>query len=143
MCWRDLRNNVSFTSSIAERRPTALEGDELGEGNSDGSVENSSKSKRDLLSRMSVLIEIEETDEMVEGVLVKMTGERSGDNTGVTTVVEDGTCNRGERTAGRRDGGDIETDEDTIAVGVRERDEEEEVIGGDSLEELSLIVLSR
>ena len=48
--------------------------------------------------------------------------------------MEDGTCNEdgGEGTVGGRDGEDAETDSDTIAVGVRERDEEEEyVIAGD------------
>jgi hypothetical protein len=48
--------------------------------------------------------------------------------------VEDGTCNEdgGEGTVGGRDAEDAETDSDTIAVGVKERDEEEEyVIAGD------------
>ena len=57
-------------------------------------------SNRDLLSRMSVLIEIEDTVETVEGVLVKVTGDLSGDSTGVTTVVEDKTCSEGEGTVG-------------------------------------------
>jgi hypothetical protein len=39
--------------------------------------------------------------------------------------VDNRTCNEGERSIGERDGGD---DTDTIAVGVREGDEEEEVI---------------
>jgi hypothetical protein len=115
--------------------------------NNDGSVENSSKigsSKRDRLSRMSVLMEIEETVEMVEGVLVKMVEGRSGDSMGVTTVVEDGTCNDVEGIVGERDGDDADTDTDTIAVGVSEGDEdEEEIIDGDALEELSSMVLSR
>jgi hypothetical protein len=38
---------------------------------------------------------IEESVVTVVGVLVKMTGDRSGDSTGVTTVMEDGTCNKG------------------------------------------------
>lgn len=38
---------------------------------------------------------IEDSVVMVVGVLVKMTGDRSGDSTGVTTVMEDGTCNKG------------------------------------------------
>jgi hypothetical protein len=51
---------------------------------------------------------------------------------------------QGERTVGRRDGDDAETDTDTIAVGIREGDEEEEeMIDGDSLVGLSSIVLSR
>jgi hypothetical protein len=51
---------------------------------------------------------------------------------------------QGEWTVGRRDGDDAETDTDTIAVGVREGDEEEEeMINGDSLVGLSSIVLSR
>jgi hypothetical protein len=111
--------------------------------NSDGSVETSSKSETDP-SRMSVLMETEETVEMVEGVLVKTTEVGLGDCDGVTTVVDDGTRNKGERTVGGRDGDDAETDTDTIAVGVREGDEEEEeIIDGDSLEGLSSIVLSR
>jgi hypothetical protein len=91
-------------------------------------------------------METDEAVEMVEGVLVNMVGGRSGDIKGVTTLVEDGTCNEdgGEGTVGGRDGEDAETDSDTIAVGVKERDEEEEyVIAGDSLEGLSSIVLNR
>ena len=38
---------------------------------------------------------IEESVVTVVGVLVKMTGDRSGDSTGITTVMEDGTCNKG------------------------------------------------
>jgi hypothetical protein len=93
---------------------------------------------------MSVLMETEETVEMVEGVLVKTTEVGLGDCDGVTTVVDGGTCNKGERTVGGRDEDDAETDTDTIAVGVREGDEEEEVIIDDDwLEGLSSIVLSR
>jgi len=95
--------------------------------NSDGSVETSSKSKTDT-SRMSVLTE--ETVETVEGVLVKATEVGLGDSDGVTTVVDDGTRNEGERTVGGREGDDAETDADTIAVGVGESDEEEEEIIG-------------
>jgi hypothetical protein len=53
--------------------------------------------------------------------------------------VDDGTSNKGERSVGRdRD------DTDTTAVSAREGDEEEEeMIDGGSLEELSAIVLSR
>jgi hypothetical protein len=50
--------------------------------------------------------------------------------------VDDGTCNKGERAVGAGDGDDT----DTIAVSVREG---EEIIDGDSLEGLSVIVLSR
>jgi hypothetical protein len=80
---------------------------------------------------MSDLIEIEDTVETVEGVLVRVTGNLSGDSTGVTTVVEDGTCNDGgECTVSGRDGdegvADGETETDTVAVGVREGDEDEE-----------------
>jgi hypothetical protein len=94
---------------------------------SDGSVENSSKigsSNRDLLSRMSVVIEIEDTVETMEDVLVRVTGELSGDSKGVTTVVEDGTCSEGEGTVGGRDGDEGVTDAetDTVPVGVREGD---------------------
>jgi hypothetical protein len=92
---------------------------------SDGSVEKSSKigsSKRDPLSRMSVLIEIEDTVEIVDDVLVK------GEISEVTTVV--GTCSEGEDTVGGGDGDEgvavAETDTDTVAVGVREGDEDEE-----------------
>jgi len=38
---------------------------------------------------MSGLIDIEDTVETVEGVLVKVTGDLSGDSTGVTTVVRE------------------------------------------------------
>jgi hypothetical protein len=65
------------------------------------------------------------------------------ESTGVTTIVEEGTYNKAEGIVGERDGGDAETDADTIAVGVSEGDEdEEEIIDGDSLEKLSSMVLS-
>ena len=72
-------------------------------------------------------MEIDETVEMVEGVLVNMVGGHSGDIKGVTTLVElveVGTCNEdgGEGTVGGRDREDAETDSDTIAVGIRERE---------------------
>jgi hypothetical protein len=85
-------------------------------------------------------MEMEETVETVEGVLVKTTEVGLGDGVGVTTVVEDGTCNKGEGTVGGGDGDDPETDTATIAGGVRERDEEE-IIDGDPLQGLSSIVL--
>jgi hypothetical protein len=44
-----------------------------------------------------------ETVETVEGVLVKATEVGLEDSDGVTTVVDDGTCNKGERTVGGRD----------------------------------------
>ena len=90
---------------------------------------------------MPVLIEeTEETVEVMELVLVRSTEVGLGDSDGVTTVVDDGTCNKGDRTVGGRD----RDDTDTIAVGVREGDEEEEgIIDGDTLERLSSIVLSR
>jgi hypothetical protein len=79
----------------------------------------------------------------MEGVLVKTTEVGLGDSDGVTTVVDDGTCNKGERTVGGRDRDDAETDTDTIAVGVKGDKEQEGIIDGDSLEKLSSIVLSR
>jgi hypothetical protein len=95
-------------------------------------------------SRMSVLMEMEETIEMMEGVLIKITEVGLGDSDGFTTVVDDGTCNKGERTVRGRDGDDAETDMDTIAVNVEEGDKEEEgIFDSDSLEGLSSIVLSR
>jgi hypothetical protein len=110
--------------------------------NNDGSVETPSKSETDP-SRMSVLMEMEGTVETMEGILVKTTEVGLGDSDGVTTIVDDGTCNKGERRVGGRDGYDAETDMDTIAVGVKEGDEEEEgIINGDSLKGLSSIVLS-
>jgi hypothetical protein len=42
-------------------------------------------------------MEMEDTVEMVESVLVKLKGTGSGDSEGVTTVVEDGTCNEGRK----------------------------------------------
>jgi hypothetical protein len=60
--------------------------------NSDGSVEKSSKLEADP-SRIAVVMEDVET---LEGVLVKMTEVRLGDSDGVTTVMDDGTCNKGE-----------------------------------------------
>jgi hypothetical protein len=79
---------------------------------------------------MSDLIEIEDTVETVEGVLVRVTGNHSGDSTGVTTVVEDGACNDGEWTVGVGDGdegaADEEIETDTVALDVREGDEVEE-----------------
>jgi hypothetical protein len=88
-------------------------------------------------------MEIEETVETVEGVLVKMVAGRWGDIMGVTTVVEDETCNEVDEAVGERNGDEAETERDTIAVGVTEGDEDEKVIDGDALEGLSSIVLSR
>ena len=48
------------------------------------------------------MVETEETVEIMEGVLVT-TELGLGDSDGVTTVVDDGTCNEGERTIGGRD----------------------------------------
>ena len=54
--------------------------------------------------------------------------------------MDEGTCNKGEKTVEGRD----QDDTDTIAVGVRDGDEEEEgMINGNVLERLSSIVLSR
>jgi hypothetical protein len=64
-----------------------------------------------------------------------------GDSDGVTTVVDDRTCNnKGERTIGGRDGDNAETDTD---ASIRGDEEDEEIIDGDSLEGLSSIILSR
>ena len=55
-------------------------------------------------------------------------GDHSGDSTGVTTVVEGGTCNRGERAAeGDGDEGvaDAGTETDMNAVGIREGDKDD------------------
>jgi hypothetical protein len=68
---------------------------------------------------MSVLTE--ETVEMTEGVLVKATDVGLGDSDGVTTVVDGGTCNKGELSVGAMDEDDVESDE-----------EEEEINVGDS-----------
>jgi hypothetical protein len=62
--------------------------------NSDGSVEKSSKSETDP-SRMAVVMEDVET---LDGVLLKATDVGLEDSDGVTTVVDGGTCNKGERT---------------------------------------------
>jgi hypothetical protein len=64
---------------------------------------------------------IEEAVEMADGVLVKATEVGLEDSDGITTVVDDETCNKGER-----------TDE-----------EEEKIIDGNPLERLSSITLSR
>jgi hypothetical protein len=87
-------------------------------------------------------MEIEET---VEGVLVNMVGGGTGDRVGVTTVGEVGTCNEVEEgIVGEGDGDGVETDMDTIAVDVREPNEDVvEIIGGDSVERLLSIVLSQ
>ena len=75
-------------SHVANQKLTALE---ICEGNSnDGSIETSSKSEMDPF-RMFILRETEETVEMVEGVLVKMTEVSLEDSDDVTTVVDDRT----------------------------------------------------
>jgi hypothetical protein len=74
---------------------------------------------------MFVLMEIEETVETVEGVLVNMVGGRYKDSIGVTTAVEGGHCNKVEGTAGKRDGDAVT---DTIAVGTLDKDKDDEVI---------------
>ena len=84
-----------------------------------------------------------ETVETVEGVLVKATEVGLEDCDGVTTVVDGGTCNKGERAIGGRDRDEVGTDTDTIAVDVEGDEEEVEITDGDSLEGLSSIVLSR
>ena len=103
-------------------------------------------SKRDWLSKISVLIETEEAVETVEGVLVRATWGCSGDSIGVDTVVEDGAPREGEGTVGGAVGdsddvADVEADTDTVpvggdgsadaesdidTVGVRERDDGDE-----------------
>ena len=50
-------------------------------------------------SRIAVVMENVET---LEGVLVKMTKVGLGDSDGVTTVMDDGTCNKGEWSVGGR-----------------------------------------
>ena len=70
------------------------------------------------------MVETDETVEIMEGVLV-MTVLGLGDSDGVTTVMDDGTCNEGERTVGGRDRGDAESGADTFAVSVREGDKED------------------
>jgi len=77
------------------------------------------------LSKISVLIEIEEAVETLDGVLVKATWDRSGDSIGVDTVVEDGARREGEGTVGGtvgdKDGvADAETDIDTVPDGGRD-----------------------
>jgi hypothetical protein len=64
------------------------------------------------------MADVMEDVEKLEGVLVNATEVDLEDSNGVTTVVGDGTCNKEERSVGRRDGlgGD---DMDTIAVSVR------------------------
>ena len=74
-------------SHVANQKLTALE---ICEGNSDGFIETSSKSEMNP-SRMFILRETEETVEMVEGVLVKMTEVSLRDSDGVTAVVDDRT----------------------------------------------------
>jgi hypothetical protein len=73
---------------------------------------------------MSVVIEIEDAVEIMEDVLVRVTGELSDDSKEVTTVVEEGTCREGEGTVGGRDGDEGVTDPetDTVPVGVRDGD---------------------
>lgn len=74
------------------------------------------------MSKISVLIEIEEAVETVDGVLVKATWDRSGDSIGVDTDVEDGARREGEGTVGGAVGvgdgvADAETDIDALPVG--------------------------
>jgi hypothetical protein len=58
--------------------------------------------------------------------------------------MKNGTRNEGEEAIGRRDEDDAQTETDTIAVGFREGDEEDEaMIDGDLLEGLSSTVLGR
>ena len=55
--------------------------------------------------------------------------DHSGDSTGVTTVVEGRTCNRGERAAEGGDGdegvADAGTETDMNAIGIREGDKDD------------------
>ena len=83
---------------MANRKLTALE---ICVDISDGSVETSSKSETDP-SRMSVLMETEETVKLKKGVLVKTTEAALGDSDSVSTTVDDGTCNKGKQIVGQR-----------------------------------------
>jgi hypothetical protein len=114
------------------------------------------------LSKISVPIEIEEAVETLDGVLVKATWGRSGVSIGVDTIVEDGAQREGEGTVrgvvgNSEDVADIDADTDTVpvggdgsaeididTVGMREHENGDKyVIGGDSLDWLSSMVLSR
>jgi hypothetical protein len=99
---------------------TALETVVLCVDKSDGTVEIGS-SNSDPLSKMSDPRDIEETVDTLEGVLVKVTGARSGVGRGVSTGVVEGARSEGEGTVGGRDGDgvtDVENDTDKLAVGV-------------------------
>ena len=50
-----------------------------------------------------VLMEMEETVEMTKGVLVKTTEVALRDSDGVTTVMDNGTCNKGKQIVEGRD----------------------------------------
>jgi hypothetical protein len=74
------------------------------------------------LSKISVLIEIDDAVETVDGVLVKATRGCSGESIGVETVVEDGARREGEGTVGGAVGdsdevADVDADIDTVPVG--------------------------
>jgi hypothetical protein len=87
---REIYNVTSVSSFAIYRRCTALETDDLCNAKSDGSVEISSL-KRDLLSGMSILIEMDETiDTEVDGL----------DNVGVGTGVAVRPQSEGEGTVG-------------------------------------------
>jgi hypothetical protein len=117
----DIYNVTSVSSFTTSRGRTALETDDLRDGKSDGSVEIDS-SKRDPLSRMSVLIEIDETVDTEEGVLVRMTGCRSGGSVGIGSGVAVKARSEGEGTVGGDGVADIDTDIVT-SVTVPEDDE--------------------
>jgi hypothetical protein len=121
----EIYNVTSVSSFATSRGRTALETDDLCDAKSDGSIEISS-SKRDPLSRMSVLIE---TDETVNTEVDDL------DNVGVGTGVAVRPRSEGEGTVGGGDG-------DGVAIVTDGKDDEQE-IDADSLGGLSSIVLSR
>jgi hypothetical protein len=81
-------------------------------------------SNRDPLSRISVLIETEDTVEVVEDVLVNVTSDLSGGRPGITAVVGGGTCSEDEDTVGEGDKDEGVTDA-VNDTGVRGGDVEE------------------
>jgi hypothetical protein len=112
---------------ILSQERTALETAVLCVDKSDGTVEIGS-SNSDPLSKMSDPRDTEETVDIMEGVLVKATGTRSGVSRGVGTGVVEGARSEGEGTVGGGDGDgvtDAENDTDTLAVGVTVGDDDE------------------
>lgn len=89
-------------------------------------------------SRMLVLTEMEETVETADGIRVKTTEVGLVDGDSVTTVVDNGTRNKGVRTVGGRDRHRDNPVTDMVAVGVTKKRKRRSPMGTRSVTNLTV-----